>query len=260
MKNLSCSDTQKNRVKYIKIAAAVLFWLIVWQAAAAAVNKKILLVSPIAVAVRLSQLVAEPAFWQAIGFSLAGIAVGFLLAVLLGIILAALSASFEPLRILLLPLMTAIKTVPVASFIILVLIWFPSEKLSSVISFLMVLPVIYTNTQNGIMSMKKELGEMAETFRIPLYRRIGCVYIPQIMPDFRAGCEISLGLCWKSGIAAEVIGMPDGSIGEALQQAKVYLNTPDLFAWTVVIVILSAMLAKLFLFLLSILEKTITRV
>ncbi len=260
MKNLSCSDTQKNRVKYIKIAAAVLFWLIVWQAAAAAVNKKILLVSPIAVAVRLSQLVAEPAFWQAIGFSLAGIAVGFLLAVLLGIILAALSASFEPLRILLLPLMTAIKTVPVASFIILVLIWFPSEKLSSVISFLMVLPVIYTNTQNGIMSMKKELGEMAETFRIPLYRRIGCVYIPQIMPDFRAGCEISLGLCWKSGIAAEVIGMPDGSIGEALQQAKVYLNTPDLFAWTVVIVILSAMLAKLFLFLLSILEKTVTRV
>ncbi len=260
MKNLSCSDTQKNRVKYIKIAAAVLFWLIVWQAAAAAVNKKILLVSPIAVAVRLSQLVAEPAFWQAMGFSLAGIAVGFLLAVLLGIILAALSASFEPLRILLLPLMTAIKTVPVASFIILVLIWFPSEKLSSVISFLMVLPVIYTNTQNGIMSMKKELGEMAETFRIPLYRCIGCVYIPQIMPDFRAGCEISLGLCWKSGIAAEVIGMPDGSIGEALQQAKVYLNTPDLFAWTVVIVILSAMLAKLFLFLLSILEKTITRV
>ncbi len=260
MKTLSCSDTQKNRVKYIKIAAAVLFWLIVWQAAAAAVNKKILLVSPIAVAVRLSQLVAEPAFWQAIGFSLAGIAVGFLLAVLLGIILAALSASFEPLRILLLPLMTAIKTVPVASFIILVLIWFPSEKLSSVISFLMVLPVIYTNTQNGIMSMKKELGEMAETFRIPLYRRIGCVYIPQIMPDFRAGCEISLGLCWKSGIAAEVIGMPDGSIGEALQQAKVYLNTPDLFAWTVVIVILSAMLAKLFLFLLSILEKTVTRV
>ncbi len=260
MKNLSCSDTQKNRVKYIKIAAAVLFWLIVWQAAAAAVNKKILLVSPIAVAVRLSQLVAEPAFWQAMGFSLAGIAVGFLLAVLLGIILAALSASFEPLRILLLPLMTAIKTVPVASFIILVLIWFPSEKLSSVISFLMVLPVIYTNTQNGIMSMKKELGEMAETFRIPLYRRIGCVYIPQIMPDFRAGCEISLGLCWKSGIAAEVIGMPDGSIGEALQQAKVYLNTPDLFAWTVVIVILSAMLAKLFLFLLSILEKTVTRV
>ena len=80
------------------------------------------------------------------------------------------------------------------------------------------------------------------------------------MPDFKAGCEISLGLCWKSGIAAEVIGMPDGSIGEALQQAKVYLNTPDLFAWTVVIVIVSALFAKLFILLLSRLEKAVTRV
>ena len=260
MKKSACSDTEKNRAKYIKIAAAVLFWLVVWQAAAAAVNKKILLVSPTAVAVRLFHLVAEPTFWQTVGFSLLRIAVGFLLAVLLGIVLAALSASFEPLRILLLPIVTAIKTVPVASFIILVLIWFPSERLSSVISFLMVLPVIYTNTQSGIMSMKKELGEMAEVFRVPLFRRIRCVYIPQIMPDFKAGCEISLGLCWKSGIAAEVIGMPDGSIGEALQQAKVYLNTPDLFAWTVVIVIVSALFAKLFILLLSRLEKAVTRV
>jgi NitT/TauT family transport system permease protein len=75
------------------------------------------------------------------------------------------------------------------------------------------------------------------------------------MPYFYSGCEIGLGLCWKSGIAAEVIGIPKGSIGERLQQAKVYLDTPDLFAWTVVIVLLSFIFERLILTLLKQLQN-----
>ena len=71
------------------------------------------------------------------------------------------------------------------------------------------------------------------------------------MPFFHAACRISLGLCWKAGVAAEVIGMPRGSVGERLQQAKVYLDTPDLFAWTLVIVALSLTFEKLVLYLIN---------
>ena len=143
--------------------------------------------------------------------------------------------------------MTAIKAVPVASFIILVLIWVPSRNLSVVISFLMVLPIVYTNVLNGIRSMDGQLLEMARVFRVPLSRRIRYIYLSQLLPFLRTAFSLSLGLCWKAGIAAEVIGIPDGSIGERLYESKVYLQTADLFAWTLVIVALSIGFEKCFL-------------
>ena len=115
------------------------------------------------------------------------------------------------------------------------------------IAFLMVLPIIYTNMLEGITNTDKKLLEMADVFHIGLFRRIHYIYLPQLMPYFLAACSVSLGLAWKSGIAAEVIGIPDGSIGEKLYKAKLYLNSTDLFAWTVAIVVVSIVVEKLFL-------------
>jgi NitT/TauT family transport system permease protein len=173
--------------------------------------------------------------------------------------LAAFSAKFALIGEFLSPLMLTIKSVPVVSFIILALIWFSSKNLSVLISFMMVLPIIYTNTLMGINSLDKGLQEMAGVFEIPLSRQIRYIALPQIMPFFYSGCEVGLGLCWKSGIAAEVIGIPKGSIGERLQQAKVYLDTPDLFAWTVVIVLLSFIFERLILTLLKRLQNICER-
>ena len=111
----------------------------------------------------------------------------------------------------------------------------------------MVLPIIYTNVLDGIGAVDKNLLEMAEVFQVPAGRRLRYIYISQVLPFYRSGCSIALGLCWKSGIAAEVIGIPDHSIGEHLYNAKVYLDTPDLFAWTLVIVLISIAFEKLFL-------------
>ena len=156
--------------------------------------------------------------------------------------------------------MAAIKATPVASFIILVLIWVPSRNLSVIISFLMVLPVIYTNVLNGIRSTDPKLLEMARVFRVPLIRRIRYIYLSQLLPFLRTGFSLSLGLCWKAGVAAEVIGIPKGSIGEKLYEAKVYLETADLFSWTLVIVLISVIFEKLFLRLIdrgvALIEKT----
>ena len=145
------------------------------------------------------------------------------------------------------PAVMVVKAVPVASFIILVLVWVPSRNLSVVISFLMVFPILYTNVLDGILSTDPKLLEMADVFALPHAVRIRYIYVSQVLPFFRTGCSIGLGLCWKAGVAAEVIGIPDGSIGEKLYNAKVYLNTPDLFAWTVVIVLISLLFEKLFL-------------
>ena len=231
-------------------AWAVLFWLAVWQLVSTALSSELLLVSPVRVAARLLELAATAGFWGSVASSLLRIAGGFLLAVAAGVVLAALSARSRWVRELLAPLILAVKSIPVASFIILALIWFSSKNLAVLISFLMVLPVVYTNVLSGIRAADPQLLEMARVFRIPALRRVRYIYVPQVYPFFQSACGVALGLCWKSGVAAEVIGMPQGSIGERLQQAKVYLDTPDLFAWTLTIVLVSLGFEKLFLALL----------
>jgi NitT/TauT family transport system permease protein len=148
--------------------------------------------------------------------------------------------------------------VPVASFIILALLWVRGGNLSICISFLMVLPIIYNNMLAGFTRVDKSLLEMAAVFRLSNMKKIKYIYIPQVLPYFTAACTTSLGLCWKSGIAAEVIGMPAGSMGNRLYETKLYMDTPEMFAWTVVIVIISFVVEKGFLWLLDKITARIT--
>lgn len=238
---------------------AVLFWLALWQAAGMAVGDTIFFVTPAQVFLRLFTLAAEPSFWQSLLYSFVRIVLGFLAAAVSGVLLALLAASGRRIRELLAPLMRTIRTVPVVSFIILALILFTSENLSILISFLMGLPVIYEGVLAGMTHTDGKLREMADVFRIPPFRRIRYIDIPQVIPYFRSAAATACGLCWKAGTAAEVIGIPDGSVGEKLQQAKIYLETPDLFAWTLMIVILSLLTEKLFLFAAGQVEKAALR-
>lgn len=243
-------------------AWAAVFWLAIWQLGSVILNRDSLLpllVSPVQVLVRVAQLSVTTGFWASICFSLLRIATGFFLAAGLGILLDMLSARFHQVKDILAPVVLAVKTIPVASFIILALILFSSRSLAALISFLMVLPIIYTNVLAGIEAADRQLLEMAEVFLIPVGRRIRYIYLPQVIPFFRSGCMVALGLCWKSGIAAEVIGTPSGSIGEHLQQAKIYLDMPDLFAWTLVIVLVSLAFEKTVLALLSWTAKRLER-
>lgn len=112
----------------------------------------------------------------------------------------------------------------------------------------MVFPPVYLSTLEGIRRTDRQLLEMARVYRVPLSRRLAGIYVPQVLPYFRSAVSAALGLCWKAGTAAEVIGLSGGTIGERLYTAKVYFQTPDLFAWTVVIVLISALFEKLFLF------------
>ena len=132
--------------------------------------------------------------------------------------------------------------------IILCLIWIPSRNLSVFISFLMVFPVVYTNILEGIRQTDKQLLEMADSFGAGVGKKLQFIYLSQVMPYAVTACKLGLGLCWKAGIAAEVIGIPAGSIGEKLYKAKVYLETPDLFAWTIVIIAVSVGFEKIFMF------------
>ena len=240
-----------NGTKYTGIRIlAVLFWIAIWQFASMYLKQEILLASPVSVVRKLFELSFTGNFWQSVGFSFVRIVTGFLLAMFLGIFLAVLAYWSKTVEILIAPVIAVVKSTPVASFIILCLILIPSRNLSVFISFLMVFPVVYTNILEGIRQTDKQLLEMADSFGAGVGKKLQFIYLSQVMPYAVTACKLGIGLCWKAGIAAEVIGIPTGSIGEKLYKAKVYLETPDLFAWTIVIIAVSVGFEKIFMFVL----------
>lgn len=240
----------KNKPK-IKLWAVV-FWLAVWQVGSMLLKAMyphgaLLLPAPVAALLCLFELAVTAAFWSAVARSCVHILGGFLISCVAAVLFAALAAAYRRAEELLSPLVAAIKAVPVASFIILALVWLDSRHLALFISALMVFPPVYLNTLEGIRRADKSLLEMARVFRVPFARTVRGIYLPQVLPYFRAAVSTALGLCWKAGTAAEVIGLSAGTIGERLYTAKIYFETPELFAWTAVIVLVSAVFERLFL-------------
>ena len=224
---------------------AVAVWLLLWQLASMAVGLPLLLPSPLAVLLRLGQLCTGADFWLTVASSLLRILLGFLLGVLFGTALAGLCWRFRLIDVLARPLLGVLKSTPVASFIILALVWVKTTWLATVISFIMVLPLIYANVREGIDSADRQLLEMAQVFRLSRRKTFRYCYLPAILPFFLSAISSALGFAWKSGIAAEVLGRPARAIGSEIYDSKIYLETPDLFAWTLVVILLSVLLERL---------------
>ncbi len=231
--------------KPLRTLLVIAFWVAVWHLLSVLISQEILLVSPVKVAVRLFSLVQEGAFWLAVANTLLHIFAGLMLAVAGGVLLAGLSARFGFVRTLFAPVLALIQSTPVASFSILALLWIKSQNLSLFIAFVMVLPVIYFNVLTGIEQTDLKLLEMARVFRMPGGRLLSSIYIPSIAPYFVTACRVGLGFAWKSGIAAEVITLPNNTIGINLYNAKIYFSNADLLAWTVVVVLLSVAMEQL---------------
>lgn len=237
----------EHRTDFWKKCIAVVLALAVWQAAALLVHQRILLVGPVEVLLRLLTIWKVEGFLPSIWFTFYHIAAGFLLGLLLGILLAALASRFAIVETLLWPWMATIKAVPVASFVVICLIWLSARNLSVFISFLIVLPVIYQNVLAGLRSKNRQLQEMAEVFGLSWFRRLRYITLPQLKPFLLSACSVTTGVAWKAGVAAEIIGTPNGSIGKQLYLAKIALDTDDLLAWTVIIVTVSVLSEKMFM-------------
>lgn len=234
--------TEKN--KKILRMAAVLIALLFWQSAAGILNQSLLIPYPAEVLTRFWEILKNGDFLASAIYSTGRIFAGFITGLFIGILLAGMAAKYEGFEIFLNPYMITVKSVPVASFIIIALIWLSSGRLVSFIAFLIVLPIIYTNVLEGLRATDRKKLEMCKIFGLGKIKKIVYVYIPGIRSHIYSAIGISAGMAWKAGIAAEVIGIPKGSMGKKLYEAKVYLDTPSLLAWTLGIVLLSLLFEK----------------
>ena len=223
----------------IRIVGVICFWLCLWQAGALLADNSLLLAGPVETLLVFVREAATAVFWQTVLFSMCRIFTGFFLACLLGSLLGILSFRFPFWGELFSPFMLFCKAVPVASFAVLLLIWWGAEWLSVTVCFLVVLPVVYVSFLEGLKSCDRKLLEMAEVFKMPFYNRAFYLYRPALSPFVESCLKTSLGMGIKAGVAAEVIGIADRSIGGALYQSKIYLDTAGVFAWTATVVLLS---------------------
>lgn len=238
--------TPKSRlIRVVTMAGVALFWIAVWQILSTVVAQELLVPAPSVVLATLFRLVKTQAFWQITGGSLLRIAAGFAAGVVVGCLTAVLTTRFCVADALLSPILRIVRAAPVASFIILTLVWIPTGRLPAFIAFLMVVPLVWGNVEGGIRRIDGHLLEMAQVYRMGRMKTLLNVRVPSVMPHFMSACTSAIGLAWKSGIAAEVICRPTLSIGKQLQDAKIYLETPEVFAWTIVVVVLSMVLEKL---------------
>ena len=231
--------------KKLYTAIAVIFWLCVWHALSVFYDMDFMLPTPKKTFFVLCEKVRDIKFWSAVSFSVVRIMAGFALSALTGIILALASIRAKAVGILFDPFCSVVRAVPVASFIILVLVMFSSKNVSLIISYLMGFPVIYSTLRRGIEAAPRELIECADVFGIKHTKRLLYIYIPHLVPYTASALSVACGLCFKSGIAAEVIGYPMGSVGEAMYLSKIGFNMAELLSYTAVIVLISVICEKL---------------
>lgn len=235
----------------LKATGITLCYLAVWHIAAAAVGKAFILPSPLDTAKALLALASTGEFYASIGMTLLRVVGGFAAGVVAGALLGVFTAFSGLADEFLAPLRSIVKATPVTSFIILVLLYLTSSLTPAFIAFLVVTPIVWANVRAGVRSADPLLVEMAKAYRVPKLRRLAKLYLPSAFPDFAAACTTGLGFAWKSGVAAEVIANSGLSIGQRLNESKIYFETPELFAWTAAVILLSILLERLMLKLLG---------
>lgn len=236
--------TQQNKVQK---ALAILLWIGVWQVLAMAIAEKIIIVSPVEVLEEILRSLGDKVFWINIVYSTSKVIGGFISGTIIGVLFAILANRYNLMRILLEPLFQSIKTVPVVSFIIILLFFIKNFYLPIIISTLIVLPITYFNVLNALLNIDKKFLTIARLYNFSYGKKLKYIYIPAIKKSLRGTFKSTAGLAWKSALAAEVIAMPKYGMGKEILQGKLYLETEKVFAYTFVAIILSLLMEKILL-------------
>lgn len=233
--------------RWIKKTMIFLFWLLVWEILALAVANAIVLAGPVEVLHYLMEKGKEKELWLSLFFSLTRILTGFLSAFAAGSLLGMCSYRYSLIREFVAPFLTIIKAVPVAAVTVLLLLWFPSQYLSVVLCFIIVLPNVYEQMVMGLLQVDQEQLAMANCYGASFLEKAVVIYRCSAAPYLYSSMKICVGLSFKSAVAAEIIATPARTMGERLYFAKIHLDTPGIFAWTLLIVLLSALTEKILL-------------
>ena len=240
-------DEKRSPIAVAKTVGAVIAWLVIWQLAAWLIGNPWLLSGPAETLVAWGELALTADFWLAVAHSLARIAIGFAVAFVAGCALGYLAARLPGLRTFLKPAVVAIKSAPVVCIIALLLVAVGSSATTAIVVGLVVFPQFYHAVMEAALSRDSEIDEILDVFGVPSMRRVLGVELVAFGTAIRAATRTAAGLAWRSGVAAEIIGLPGISIGEGVYLAKISLDSASIIAWTATVILASWLSEKLLL-------------
>lgn len=230
--------------KILKICVPIAVYIVLWQLLSILVGSSLLLPSPKETLLAVIRIISTPAGWRSIGISVLRILCGFLLGCLIGVVLAVLTSSSKTLSWLLHPLRTIVKTTPITSFALILLISIVSGYVPVAVAAIVVTPMIWRTTEESILGLDPKLAEMGKVYLTP-FKQFRYIVLPQIVPQFFATASTALGFAWKAVITAEILALPKFGIGNQMFQDKLYLDYADLFAWTLLVILFSVLIELL---------------
>lgn len=230
--------------KTIKVILIATFWILIWEAASRLVSRNnelllLILPSPLTVFKRWTDIAFTAVFIKAELLTLVRIFLGFLIGCIFGFFIGVLTHISNLFYSLLSPILKIIRAIPVVAIIILMYLFFKSSTLPILIVCLMVLPLIWQTVHDSLKNTDKSLLEMSKVFNLSNTKTLLSVKIPNITNNLITACVNALGLAWKSGVAAEVICLPNISLGTMLWQGKGSVNFDEVYAVTLTVVVLS---------------------
>ncbi len=225
--------------KKIQSLFFILFWLLLWEVAAKIVDKPVILPTIGQTLRALFAMAQHGEFYHHVALSLLRVFWGVGASIIIGIVLGIFSGLYDFVYRFFNPIMSVIKATPVVSFIILALVWMKTDNIPVFVCFLMCVPIIWTNVVQGVRDTDKRLLQMCHVYQISKFRMIREVYLPSVRGYIFSSIAASIGIGWKSTVAAEVIARPEISIGGGMYETKIYLETDNLFALTLVVIVLS---------------------
>ncbi len=211
----------------------------IWHFTAMAVNRDLYLPSPLKTFKEMAILVTQPSFWIISLGTVMKVIMGLLLSIITGFIFGFASAFNKTVHAVLHPVVVIVKSTPVVSFILIAVFLFTTNLIPVFIGFLMSFPILWTSVVDGIRQVDNKLLEMARVFKVNRWLVIKKIYIPSMIPFVSSALKIAFGLTWKVTVAAEVLSNPEFGIGTRLINAKIYLDTTILYAWTGFVIIMS---------------------
>lgn len=228
--------------KIAKFCVPIAVYILIWQLLSMLVGSRLLLLpSPLDTLRSMGEIVSSKSGWQSIGMTVVRILAGFLLGCAIGIGFAVLTSHSRVFDWLLRPLRSLIKTTPITSFALILLVSVISGAVPVIVAMIVVIPMIWQTTEEAIKNRDVHLSEMAKIYLSP-WKKLRYVTLPQVLPQFFASASTALGFAWKAVITAEILALPKLGIGRQMQFHKIHVEIPELFAWTLLVILLSVIL------------------
>lgn len=223
---------------------SMFFFFIIWEGVALYIDNSLLFPRVSEIFLSLKNLVASGDFTLILWDTLSRFFISIVFSLILAIIFSVASYRYEVISFLLFPFIIFLRAVPTIAIIIVVLIWSSVERVPIVVGMLILFPILYESILGGIKNVDKNLLKMSKVFKVPTKRVVRDIYIPSIYYSISSNIPSYIGLTFKVIIAGEVLSQESLSIGGEIFINKIYLESSNIFAWIIVVIVLNYLLEK----------------